>query len=712
MGNMTVDRQVFEVLVQGIEKSQAQINNLYKTWVGAMTGMERKGVHGTAGLAAATGKMEKQMSAAVAHTNNLTTALGNMEKKATSAGAGIGFLRGGFMNMIQTGMLMSIGWQAINGVITTVTTSMMRLGEVAINLEKQQRSLSLVAVATGRSYSEVNDVIEKHIDSLADRATLTSMVTKLMSTSLSTAQIDQYIQAVKDGSAVFSDFRTEAEKQALALKRLENRVTDNIGAEFKLNQVYAETARQLGKTMDQLTVAEREQSYFTAVIKGTLPYQGAHNELLTTTAGSLQRITIEWDKLGEAMSNTAPIQAMATFLGDVISGWKIIATVMKDDVFQYEQMLGYMREQGAEQAKLQGEYVREETARNNLQASLDRETEKREKAKQSINDLSRAIEDEGFAIRRYQSDLEDVNSKLDRWNTKLKESDNALSRINSQLERKRKVLFPEEYLETEDKLKDIQNELESLASDYTRVHEQMGKTTSVREYNQLVAEAETIESKIAKLRGDETDVTSILLGEISNLEKAQREANEKHKEASDRISTLTRKQDEYNAKIKTSREKIGDWREEMILTQRNIDDNLTPSIETLESKIKEADTKLQSFITNWVAAQNLPDIVKKMEIQYTERRQEEKGYPALGGKGTPIGDLMRYLQGSGQFGIPFVPKTGAYYLHRGEKVTASSTENKYSNEFNVRVGTIVAGSKGADRFYSDLQSAVMKGVSQ
>jgi len=61
MADVTVDRQIWEIMVKGIEKSKAEINGLATTWSNAISGMEKKGVYGSAGITSAINKLEKQM---------------------------------------------------------------------------------------------------------------------------------------------------------------------------------------------------------------------------------------------------------------------------------------------------------------------------------------------------------------------------------------------------------------------------------------------------------------------------------------------------------------------------------------------------------------------------------------------------------------------------------------------------------------------------
>jgi len=255
-------------------------------------------------------RMEREMDELEGRTKKLEGTLKGTNEQ-------IGFMRGGFMNMITTGMFMSIGWQAINGVLTTMTGAIKEVIFANVEYEATMVSLQSVAMATGRSLEEVTDMINRQADELTDVASVQEATLRLMSTSLSTDQIEQFIVAVKNGSAAMGEMASEQlPLVASGFRRLNPNVLDNIGVNVRLDRIQRELAQTLGVSTDALTNAQIEQALYSEVIRQSTIFTGLYEKQSETAKGSMQKMSIEWEKLSRALSDTKGVKAAS----DAIAG--------------------------------------------------------------------------------------------------------------------------------------------------------------------------------------------------------------------------------------------------------------------------------------------------------------------------------------------------------------------------------------------------------
>jgi hypothetical protein len=239
-----------------------------------------------------------------------------------------GRLNIGLSETIKTGMLMSIGWQAINTVMTTGMEIANRMITGYIELEASLKSIEVVARATGRSYGEVMYLMEKNTDEFMSMTALAPGVMRLLSTSLTTEQMDKFIQAVKDGSAAMG--YQAAEQLPLitrGFKQLTANILDNIGVTVYLSKIRRSAATELGISVDALTEAQIHQELYNEMIAQTSKYTGLYEAQTTTAAGAIAGLTTEFTKLTEAISkgNIPIIKEFVGGLTYVVQSMRIVS---------------------------------------------------------------------------------------------------------------------------------------------------------------------------------------------------------------------------------------------------------------------------------------------------------------------------------------------------------------------------------------------------
>lgn len=326
MGRITVDEAVYKVAMEGVKKAQDDINKLAMTYSNAMSGMGATSSKGTAGLVAnnkAIGdqinKTSDTMAAMGSAANNMGDSLDRTSKKTRGWHEEIKKGESLMSKYIVRGMFMSIGWQAINNTMQFAMNTVKSYFMANVELEVSMKSLEFVARKTGRSFAEVGSVINRNLDSMTDKATLTTAVMKLMATSLSTEDIDKWIKSVKAGSAAMgADFNEQVILQAKGFKQLTANILDNVGVTIYLDQVKQRAAKTYSTTIALLTEEQIHQQLLTEQLKQTAKFTGLWEEKMKTTQGSMERLSTSWKRFMQEIGDTKALKNTSNALAEII----------------------------------------------------------------------------------------------------------------------------------------------------------------------------------------------------------------------------------------------------------------------------------------------------------------------------------------------------------------------------------------------------------
>ena len=226
------------------------------------------------------------------------------------------------VSFITKGMFMGIGWQTINAILETVKSSIRDIVTANIELESSMKTIQIVSMRTGRSYAEVMGIISNSMDAFTDRAALMEGTLKLLATSLSTKEIKQFINAVKEGSAAMGmDFNEQLPLITRGFKQLTANILDNIGVTIYLDDVKRRAAAANKVTVAQLTEEQIHRELLNIILEQTAKYTGAYAAQLDTAKGSVARMSTEWKLLTQALSDTTwtkkPADAIANFFAGI-----------------------------------------------------------------------------------------------------------------------------------------------------------------------------------------------------------------------------------------------------------------------------------------------------------------------------------------------------------------------------------------------------------
>jgi len=211
---------------------------------------------------------------------------------------------------------MGIGWQTINGILDKVKTGIKDLIFANVDLEASFKTIQIVAERTGRNYYDVMQIINGSMDAFTNRASLMEGTMKMLSTSLTTKEIQQFVNAVKEGSAAMgADFNEQLPIVAKGFKQLTSNILDNIGVTVYLDDVKRRAAVTNKTTIANLTEEQIHRELLNVILEQTAKYTGAYAAQLDTAKGSMAKMGAEWSLLAQSISDTKSIKSA----GDMIS---------------------------------------------------------------------------------------------------------------------------------------------------------------------------------------------------------------------------------------------------------------------------------------------------------------------------------------------------------------------------------------------------------
>jgi len=667
-------------------------------------------------------------------------------KKARGFSGNILNMTSGMKGVIVTGMLMSIGWQAINGVLTTVTGAMHDLVFAGAELETQMVSLNVISANTGKSLDDTLSMINRQIDGLTERTAVSKTTLKLLSTSLSIDQIETFIERVKDGSAAMGEqSNVQLPMLASGFRRLNANVLDNIGVNLRLDKVQQRAARGMGISVKALTNAQIEQAIFNEILKQTDVFTGAYAAQLDTAAGSMERMGIEWQQFAQNVSDTGPLRVAADAFNNWMSGVNNALELMKRfEAAGFDMEIAHNAMTGAqigqtralegmiqklievEAAQAEAKRIEEERImvllqatevykrltseigkQNDIQLKLGRSMKEMEDVMTGYDDeinlllhghqeLIRAFIDTGNAnvqmitgVMRatdglffMQQQLSLASDELDIWGDALKSAESFLKPFEREFEKLDKILNPEKYEDVGDAFSNISRELSTAQNEQQRASDALLKRVEPVIYKKRLQEESEATKKVSELTVEEIQAKTDLQTRVSELQNI--------------LSGYTHEVDGNAYSIEQLNIKVED---------------ATRTKETWEGKIKDARREVGLLKEeNWFLQQSFDDLEEKLDddvIPALDDLNKELERIQKNSKQTIEIDyiIQNYSEGY-SFAKPsrinpytgrayqaggFVSQTGMYMLHQGERVaTALDTREQNvtnNNNRNVSIGS-------------------------
>lgn len=812
LGRFVVDEAIYKLTMEGVAESQAKMDKFEKHWRKAL---ESKG---TAGIVQDVKKLDMEINKLSSHSKAVTDVSKNMatgvEKtgnEAKKAGDKFGYLNAKIDNLSKLydiqwaikGMFMGVGWQMITTMIEGLKTVVNDLFMANVELESSMIAIETVAQRTGRSFGEVRGIISSSFDVFTDKAKLTSGTMKLLSTSLSTSEIKEFINAVKQGSAAMGmDFNEQLELMARGFKQLTPNLLDNIGVTVYLDDVRRKASQSLGVEVTALTEAQIHHQLLQEILLQTTKYEGLWEAQMDTTKGTLMALNTQYKLFMQSIASSEPIKIAADTTTRLLENLRLTGSILSDlnkyGIKDYKEFIetvygeDYAKkyrhglgdvpivdkrmisdqisavdmvvERLAEMQKVYGptiqltdmyqgilgsaadvmtvtkdkltELIEEELKVNDVREKtimlLDSMGTQMDNYSEYLEDGNRAVYNLTEEGKKYSSMLKELNNQhttgikmmsdweksikknnttlywmgktLGDYNLELTESKNKLSEltaqeknansvyketedrlkdINKQLEEKLKVLYPEQ-LATEKKLLQIQKDLESARKSESSAEDDLYKRvepTLFRKHQKDYAEAQ---EEVMRYTEGEKKLKATLMAEIAALSRERDAYNSKLDRELGSIRDIvilieqeTRTRDALQKKVNDLKLSMSELNEENKHTKHLMEGmtNEGGTLPTLESKIEDVTTAINKMYTSWNEG--------KFDLKTIEFNQKFNiGQPSI--YGTPPGGE----QGTAETSI--FDNYGAVNLP-----TSQANNNRTSNTSNTfQPGSIVLNTKG------------------
>ena len=676
--------------------------------------------------------------------------IGNLNKLQSSTKKSTSAFGGMFSpTWIARGMAMRVGWRLMYQVIDTVSKATTDLVMNNVKLEASLISLEHIAGTTGRRFGEVMSVVNNQIGEFATRGAVTSATMRLMQTSLSTDQIDKLIERFKEGAEAFG-YVADEQLPLLARGFIEHRkvILNNIGYQKNLNQLWKETADELGTTANALNEAQRQQALYNSIMEETVTVQGLLEKKLDTAEGQLRSMSAEWKKLSEAVKSADLVKGFAEFTSEMLENARITlefeqaikhnAIYQKrwkeevDDSLKTFRELGMtLDEQNVALEKMKKAFVEEikelENAKTPLEELVDANIEMNaelnilksnlsitareiakftitiDENKESIEDNQHTIELERHELELLQRSLKALNSELTEQTKLQNEVKRALEESQSKLLRKQKVLDPEAFKETEDKLKDIQSALKRAVTEEERAQKLLLKRVEPKLWKEYQERASEAHAEVIKLTKEETNTKSTLETEIESLLETVKNQQLEYDTLTSKVNSLTQSESRLNDEIAIGQDRINglndqifNWKKENYEAEESIV-KLEEQMIELNTKIENGTTLLKDYYTNLY---NLDEFqIRNKSYTVTEYQKVVRYYEDWGSMQS-FGSPQGWRQAGGS-----VQKTGMYKLEQGEKVLTQMDQRKTDNSVDNRSVnvTIMAGDRSMSQVFDEVE---------
>lgn len=214
------------------------------------------------------------------------------------------------------------------GITAAVSQSVQAMNQA----QKAAASLSLAARYTGEDIQAVNaaakDLAEDGLMSVAEASQALQL---LLSRGYGLEQSVQLMERLKDAAAFnrqsHLEFGEAVVSAAEGLKNENSVLVDNAGVTKNVSVMWKEYAAQLGKSVEELTQAEKRQAEFNGIMRETEGQIGNAARMTDTFAGAQARLNQELFNTNEAMG-----RALVPVLSEIAKGLLPVVQGIRDFV--------------------------------------------------------------------------------------------------------------------------------------------------------------------------------------------------------------------------------------------------------------------------------------------------------------------------------------------------------------------------------------------
>lgn len=203
-------------------------------------------------------------------------------------------------HMMLMGAAMGVAMGAVQGVGNAFRFSV----DQAADLQSSLNTLRIVAEKTGGSFAGSKQLIREFSDAVSAPASVAQATRVFTTMNMSMVEQRKLIGGIRDGLvAMGMDVNEQLPMMALAIKRQESVLLDNMGVTRTIEMMYKEYARTIGKTVDALSQQEKEQAVVNGTLRELSAYAGTAKESLNTYRGSVNNLQSAFRDLGTTVGN-------------------------------------------------------------------------------------------------------------------------------------------------------------------------------------------------------------------------------------------------------------------------------------------------------------------------------------------------------------------------------------------------------------------------
>lgn len=264
--------------------------------------------------------------------NELTPALAKTEKQTKKVSAGLS--KGLTKAFKGVGIAAGATALAVVGVGIALKKALTPAVEESVRLENALLGLGSVAINTGNDLSFITkEAKELSSDGLIPLADVSESLKNLLATGLSGEEAVKTFKNLRQAAAFNRQGQlslgeairgaSEGLKNDLSIK------VDNAGITKNLSILNKEYAESIGKTVGNLTKAEKVQAKVVGIAKEAALFQGDYNSLLQTFQGAQSKSTGEW-------------RFLLAEIGDFITKSPIVVAFIQDQAKTFKRLKNFL----------------------------------------------------------------------------------------------------------------------------------------------------------------------------------------------------------------------------------------------------------------------------------------------------------------------------------------------------------------------------------
>lgn len=309
---------ILKAQVQDVDKAKAQISELNRAQDSVAEHAEKtreahnrytkEAQEGLDGFVQSSARASQQSNVTAATILQFATMVGTLSAAVLEARGNLHLTSTAMttMSLARFPLAFTAGVVALGLAVHGTAENFKYLHDVAVPAAAQSEaalvSLGIVTKQTGGDVAATMAQVKGLEDAMTAKTSAAQATRTFNTMNLSLGKQRELIDSIRDGIvAMGGDVNTQLPLMALAIKRQEGELLDNMGVVSTIEMMYKSYAAAIGTTSDKLTQSQREEAVMQGVLRETAKYHGAAAAALGTHEGRVASLRTEKRKLAEEM---------------------------------------------------------------------------------------------------------------------------------------------------------------------------------------------------------------------------------------------------------------------------------------------------------------------------------------------------------------------------------------------------------------------------